>query len=280
MKPILVFQTDFTYKEGAISSMYGVVKTVDRELEIIDSTHEIPNYDIWSGSYRLFQPLVFWPKGTVFVSVVDPGVGTKRRASIAKTKNGYYIITPDNGSLTHVDYHYGIERIVEIDIEEQRLKGYGTEGISVFHGRDLFAYCAAKFASGKVKFDDFGQEYPTEEIVRFDLIEPEKTTDEVSGMVEIIDPNFGNLWTNIPLEYIEEYQGKEVTVTIYDADHLEVFKKDVTVYKTFGDVPKGDITIYQNEYGNVSFAINQGSFIQEYPLPYGEKITITIGGNK
>ena len=280
MKPILVFQTDFTYKEGAVSSMYGVVKTVDRELEIIDSTHEIPNYDIWSGSYRLFQPLVFWPKGTIFVSVVDPGVGTSRRASIAETKNGYYIITPDNGSLTHVDYHYGIKRIVEIDVDEHRLKGYGTEGISVFHGRDLFAYCAAKFASGQINFEDFGREYSPEDIVRFELIEPTKNDDEASGMVEIIDPNFGNLWTNVPFESIKDYQGNEVTVTIYDADKQIVFNKNVTVYKTFGDVPKGEITIYQNEYGNVSFAINQGSFIKEYPLPYGENITITIGGSK
>lgn len=85
MKPILVFQTDFTYKEGAVCAMYGVVKSVDRELEIIDGTHEIPKFDVWSASYRLYQSLRFWPEGTIFVSVVDPGVGTERRASIAKT---------------------------------------------------------------------------------------------------------------------------------------------------------------------------------------------------
>ena len=102
MKPILVFQTDFTYKEGAVSSMYGVVKTVDRELEIMDGTHELPQYDTWSASYRLYQSLQFWPEGTIYVSVVDPGVGTSRRACVAKTVDGYYIVTPDNGSLTHV----------------------------------------------------------------------------------------------------------------------------------------------------------------------------------
>jgi len=69
-KPILVFQTDFTYKEGAVSSMYGVVKSVDRDLEIFDSTHEIPQYDIWSASFRLLQTVKFWPSDTVFVSVV------------------------------------------------------------------------------------------------------------------------------------------------------------------------------------------------------------------
>ena len=107
-KPILVFQTDFTYKEGAVCAMYGVVKSVDRELEIFDGTHEIPQYDIWSASYRLLQSVPFWPKGTIFVSVVDPGVGTSRRACVAKTANGYYIVTPDNGSLTHIKEEFGI----------------------------------------------------------------------------------------------------------------------------------------------------------------------------
>ena len=101
-KPILVFQTDFTYAEGAVSSMYGVVKTVDRELEIFDGTHQIPQYDTWSASYRLYQSLQFWPEGTIYVSVVDPGVGTKRRACVAKVKGGYYVVSPDNGSLTHI----------------------------------------------------------------------------------------------------------------------------------------------------------------------------------
>ena len=98
MKPILVFQTDFTYKEGAVSSMYGVVKCVDRELEIMDGTHELPQYDTWSASYRLFQSLPFWPEGTIYVSVVDPGVGTSRRACVAKTKDGHYVVSPDNPS--------------------------------------------------------------------------------------------------------------------------------------------------------------------------------------
>ena len=108
MKPILVFQTDFTYKEGAVSSMYGVVKCVDRELEIMDGTHELPQFDTWSASYRLYQSLQFWPEGTVYVSVVDPGVGTRRRACVAKTVDGYYIVTPDNGSLTHVKKMIGM----------------------------------------------------------------------------------------------------------------------------------------------------------------------------
>jgi len=132
MKPILVFQTDFTYKEGAVSAMYGVVKSVDRELEIMDATHEIPKYDTWSASYRLYQYMRFWPKGTVFVSVVDPGVGTSRKAAVAKTCDGYYVVSPDNGSLTHVKRKIGIAEIRQIDETVNRLKGKGTENVSVF----------------------------------------------------------------------------------------------------------------------------------------------------
>ena len=123
MKPILVFQTDFTYKEGAVSSMYGVVKSVDRELEIMDGTHELPQYDTWSASYRLWQSLPFWPEGTIYVSVVDPGVGTERRACVVKTSDGHYVVSPDNGSLTHVKRFIGIEAVRMIDESVNRLRG-------------------------------------------------------------------------------------------------------------------------------------------------------------
>ncbi|MBG0770976.1 MAG: SAM-dependent chlorinase/fluorinase, partial [Anaerolineaceae bacterium] len=113
MKPILVYQTDFTYAEGAVCAMYGVVKSVDRELEIIDGTHEIPKFDTWSASYRLYQSMAFWPKGTIFVSVVDPGVGTPRKACVAQTADGYTVVTPDNGSLTHLKAWVGITAIRE-----------------------------------------------------------------------------------------------------------------------------------------------------------------------
>nr|HPJ23121.1 SAM-dependent chlorinase/fluorinase [Clostridia bacterium] len=148
MKSLMVFQTDFTYKEGAVCAMYGVVKSVDRELEILDGTHEIPQYDTWSASYRLYQSMKFWPRDTVFVSVVDPGVGTPRKASVARTSDGYYVVTPDNGSLTHLKRLAGIEEIREIDERINRLRGKGTEEVAIFHGRDVFAYCGARLAAG------------------------------------------------------------------------------------------------------------------------------------
>ncbi|QRN86182.1 SAM-dependent chlorinase/fluorinase [Clostridia bacterium] len=279
MKPILVFQTDFTYKEGAVCAMYGVVKSVDRELEIMDGTHEIPQYDTWSASYRLFQSMKFWPKGTVFVSVVDPGVGTTRKAAVAKTTDGYYVVTPDNGSLTHLKKWVGIEEIREIDESVNRLKGKNTEGVAIFHGRDLFGYCAAKLASGIIRFDEVGPSYPVAEIVEHEINVPTIKDGVLLGHIEIGDPNFGNLWTNIPLELMNE-AGFEYG----DYLHLKIFFEgkerfnDVLLFeKSFGFTDKGQPIIYNNELMRIALAVSQGSFEKQFGIESGTGWTLELG---
>jgi S-adenosylmethionine hydrolase len=271
MKPILVFQTDFTYKESAVSAMYGVVKSVDRELEIIDATHEIPQYDIWSASYRLYQPIRFWPEGTIFVSVVDPGVGTSRRGCVARTANNCYVVTPDNGTLTHVKAWMGIKEVREIDQGTNRLRGKNTEGTSVFHGRDVFSYCAARLASGIISYEGVGPAYPLEEIVTLPIMEPVLEGGKVRGIFEIGDPNFGNLWTNIPLSLFVEAgfaYGDRLSLTIRHSGNV-VFQESVLFQKSFGFASKGDVVIYNNELMRISVAVNQGSFSKVYNVGYG-----------
>ena len=271
MKPILVFQTDFTYKEGAVCAMYGVVKSVDRELEIFDGTHEIPQYDIWSASYRLYQSMRFWPEGTIFVSVVDPGVGTPRRACIAKTADGYFVVTPDNGSLTHLKAWVGIDEIREIDQTVNRLRGMGTEGVSVFHGRDLFGYCAARLASGIISYEQVGPQYPPDQIVTLPMHEPVVADGRVRGIFEIGDPNFGNLWTNIPLELFTGAgfaYGDYLNLTVRHQGEV-VFNQKVLFHRSFGYAQKGEVIIYNNEIMRASVAISQGSLIERYHLDYG-----------
>ena len=268
-KPILVFQTDFTYKEGAVSAMYGVVKTVDRELEIFDGTHEIPQYDTWSASYRLLQSLPFWPKGTIYVSVVDPGVGTSRRACVAKTANGYYIVTPDNGALTHVKREFGITEVREIDETINRLQT--TRGVAIFHGRDLFGYTAARLASGVITYEQVGPLYPVDEIVEHPILEPEIEKGCARGIFEIDDPNFGNLWTNIPLEQFREAgfsYGDMVHTRIFHGDAL-AFEDDVLFHQSFGFAKKGCPMLYNNELMKIAMAVTQGSLSKEYGLEYG-----------
>ena len=275
-KPILVFQSDFTYAEGAVSSMYGVVKSVDRELEIFDGTHEIPQFDTWSASYRLYQSMPFWPKGTIYVSVVDPGVGTSRRACAARTASGHVVITPDNGTLTHVARNIGIVEVRQINEAVNRLPS--TRGTSVFAGRDVFAYTAACLASGIIGWDEVGPAYPVEKIVVHDAPEPEVTLGEAQGIVEICDPNFGNAWTNIGWNLIESCEAKlgdKVTVRICH-ENAVAFEGEVTIAGTFGDVPKGEALLYCNEVMNAALALSQGSFIRTYGVGFGPSWSVVI----
>lgn len=276
IKPILVFQTDFTYKEGAVCAMYGVVKSVDRELEIIDGTHVLPQYDTWSASYRLHQSMRFWPKGTIFVSVVDPGVGTPRKACVAKTADGYYVVSPDNGSLTHIKNQPGIIEIREIDETVNRLRDQGTEGTSVFHGRDLFSYCAAKLASGIISYEQVGPAYPIEEIIEHQISKPAVQGSKICGTLEIDDPNFGNVWTDIPLTLFEEngFNYEEfLNVTIKHKGTI-AFKKKLLFAKTFGFAQKGDALIYNNELMHIALAVSQGNFKETNSIGFGKEWTI------
>ena len=271
MKPILVFQTDFTYKEGAVCAMYGVVKSVDRELEIMDGTHEIPQYDIWSASYRLYQSMRFWPAGTIFVSVVDPGVGTPRKACVALTSDGYTVVSPDNGSLTHLKQGVGIRQVREIDQTVNRLGGKNTEGVSVFHGCDLFGYCAARLASGIITYEQVGPEYPVNEIVAFPILEPALAEGKVAGIFEINDPNFGNLWTNIPRGLFSQAgfnYGDRLRTVIRHAGKV-VFDQKVLFHQSFGYAQKDEPIIYNNELMRIGLAVNQGSFCQQYQVDFG-----------
>jgi S-adenosylmethionine hydrolase len=275
-KPILVFQTDFTYKEGAVSAMYGVVKSVDRSLEIYDSTHEIPQYDTWSASFRLLQTVRFWPSDTIFVSVVDPGVGTKRKACIAKTKRGNYVVTPDNGTLTHLYHDPGIAEVRAIDETRHRLPS--TTGTSVFHGRDLFGYCAAKLASGLITFEEVGPVYPVQEIIRHAI--PQATYDgqAIRGIFEIMDPNFGNLWTNIPVGMLGDKGIKFGDKVLLQVSHFEksIFEMEIEYHPTFGYVKQGQPVLYANELLNVAFAICMGSASSVYGLRFGPDWIVTI----
>ena len=274
--PLLVFQTDFTYKDGAVASMYGVARSISRDIEIVTATHEIPQYDIWSASYRLMQYVPFWPKGTVFVAVTDPGVGTSRKACVAYTEDGYYIVTPDNGSLTHVMHQDGIRYVREIDETINRLPS--TRGTSVFHGRDLFGYCAARLASGVITYEEVGPEYDVKDIVTLPIEEPSFRDGTARGIIEIDDPNFGNAWSNIPVQMLFDNgidYGGDVTVLLKHGDKVLLNQK-VRFDRTFGDVKKGDVILYNNEMMNASLAVCQGSFIEAYDCRFGSDYTIRI----
>lgn len=197
----LVLQSDFWFGDGAVSAMYGVAYTVSEDIEINNLTHDIPPYDIWVASYRLYQTVKYWPKDTVFVSVVDPGVGSDRRSIACLTKSGHYIITPDNGSLSHINYYEGIEKVIAIDEVVSRLPH--SEESHTFHGRDVYAYNGARLASKQVEFEDLGQSISLNSIEKLDITEAIESESELSGSIDVLDIRFGSLWTNIPLSYLK-----------------------------------------------------------------------------
>lgn len=277
MKKMLVFQTDFTYKEGAVAAMYGVVKSVDSDIEIITATHEIPQYDTWSASYRLYQYIDFWPKGTIFVSVVDPGVGTSRRACVAKTKNGYYIVTPDNGSLTHVDRYFGIEEVRAIDETINRLHRQDNGAVSIFHGRDLFGYSAARLASGIITYEEVGPAYDVSEIVRHEITEPKMHEDRIEGMFEINDPNFGNLWTNVLLsDFLKLFKMGDLVHTVILKNDEIVFDQSIPYFDSFGKAASKSVMIYNNEINKMGLAEVTGNLCEDYGLSYGQDYKVVF----
>ena len=272
----LVFQTDFGLVDGAVSAMYGVAYSVHPQLNIHDLTHDITPYNIWEASYRLIQTIRYWPQGTVFVSVVDPGVGSDRKSVVVKTASGHYIVTPDNGTLTHVIRFDGIEEVREIDENVNRLPRSGES--YTFHGRDVYAYTGARLASGIIDFAEVGPLRDADSLVRLPIIEPRMEGHAVCGTIDVLDVRFGSLWTNIPrtlfLQTGIQY-GDRVSITI-ENDTRCVYRNIILFARSFADVYVGEALAYVNSLDCVAVAINQGSFARAYNIGTGNSWRIRI----
>lgn len=272
----LVYQTDFGLVDGAVSAMYGVAYRVNPQLRIHDLTHEITPFNIWEASYRLIQTINYWPEGTVFVSVVDPGVGSNRKSIVAKTNSGHFIVTPDNGTLTHVIRLEGIAAVREIDEKINRLPRSGES--YTFHGRDVYAYTGARLASGIIDFEGVGPALSVDSLVRLPIVEPYADGNAVCGTIDVLDVRFGSLWTNIPrtlfLETGIQY-GDRVSITI-ENDTRCVYRNIILYEKSFTDVNVGEALAYVNSLDCMAVAINQGSFARAYNVGTGNSWRIRM----
>ena len=272
---IVVFQTDFGIKDGAVSAMKGVAMGVSADLKLFDLTHEIPAYNIWEAAYRLEQTATYWPKGTVFVSVVDPGVGTDRKSVVLKTQSGHFFVTPNNGTLTLVAQSLGIDELREIDEATNRRKG--SEKSYTFHGRDVYAYTAAKLAAHKIKFSDVGKKLPPK-VVSIDYQKPILDNGTIRGNIPILDVQYGNIWTNIDAETFKKLKiapNEQVKVLIKQGDKV-IFSGQMPYCRTFGDVPEGSNLCYLNSLMCFSVAINMGNFSEKNQVFSGPEWTINI----
>ncbi|OOQ61900.1 SAM hydrolase/SAM-dependent halogenase family protein [Mucilaginibacter pedocola] len=272
---IVVLQTDFGLKDGAVSAMKGVAMGVSPNVKLFDLTHEIPNYNIWEASYRLYQTINYWPKGTVFVSVVDPGVGTSRKSVVVKTKTGQFIVTPDNGTLTHVAEAFGIAEVREIDEAINRRKESGKS--YTFHGRDVYVYTASRLAAGVITYEQVGKALPAK-VVTIPYQHSVLEAGTLKGTIAILDIQYGNVWTDISDEMFAK-----LNVKFGDVLHLKIFNKGTKVYegdvpysKTFGDVAEGQPLAYLNSLLQLSFALNMGNFAETHKIGSGADWSVEV----
>lgn len=274
-KNMLVFQSDFGLRDGAVAAMKGVATSVSKDLQIYDLTHEISAYNISEAAYRLNQSAPYWPEGTVFVSIVDPGVGSARKSIVMKTKTGHYFVTPDNGTLTLIAESMGIDGVREIDEAVNRRKG--SEESYTFHGRDVYAYTGARLASGTITFEEVGK--PLEgDIVRLPDMDAEVKDDVIHGNIPVLDIQYGNVWTNIDkaaLEKIGVKSGDSVAVSIFFKGEKK-FEGALPFVTTFAAVPVGSELAYMNSLLKLSFAINQGNFAAAHGVSQGEGWTVAV----
>lgn len=272
----LVLQTDFGLADGAVAAMQGVAYTVAPDVTISHLTHEIEPYNIYDASYRLLQTINYWPAGTVFVSVVDPGVGSSRRSIVAKTKTGQYIVTPDNGSLGHIAKYVGLEAVKEINEDVNRLPH--SEKSHTFHGRDVYVYNGAMLAGDESYFEQLTKDVPVNSVVQLDISEPRIEDDVIHGVIDILDIRFGSLWTNISVELVEEagiHPGDTISVKIYN-DNIKKYDNQLLFGHSFADVAVGETVGYINSLINLAIAINQQNFSESYNIGTGNDWHIQI----
>ena len=271
----LVFQSDFGTKNDAVASMKGVAFSVEPNLKMFDLTHDIPPFDIWEGAYWLNGAAPFWPSGTVFVTVVDPGVGSDRKSVVLKTKTGHYFVTPDNGTLTLVAENLGIDAIRQIDEAINRLSD--SEASYTFHGRDVYAYTGARLASGKISFEQVGKLLePKVETISYQKAEIKD--DAVLGMVVVLDQPYGNVWTNIPKKTLESigFKKGDILNVLIMKEGNKVYEGKIPYVNTFSDVEEGKPLLYMNSELNASFAINMDNFAETNKIEPGAEWSVRI----
>lgn len=267
--PTVVFMTDFGVVDDSVALCKGVMYGILPGLRIVDLTHQVTPYSIADGARFLFGATPYFPAKTVFVVVVDPGVGSTRKPVVVKSKRGQFFVLPDNGLMTMVEDRDGIEGVREITNQDWMI---GAKISSTFHGRDIFSPVGARLARG----DDWTQAGPElKQLERLDL-KPARLDDHgLTGEVIALDGPFGNLVTNIDSESFMKlgYQrGEKLKVTIAGREI------EMPFVKTFSDVPLKQPLLFIDSRGRVSFAVNQSSFAATYKVEPPQPLVIPRKG--
>src|SRR5579871_4426445 len=257
--PTIVFMTDFGVVDDSVAICRGVMYGIMPNVRIVDLTHQVTPFSILDGARFLFGATPYYPSGTVFVVVVDPTVGSTRKAIVAHSKRGQLFVLPDNGVITLVEQRDGIDAVREITNPAWMI---GSKLSSTFHGRDIFSPVGAHLA----RRDDWttvGPEMPVKDLVRLDLKAATLDDHGLNATVIATDGPFGNLVTNVDAEQFLKlgYQrGQEVPVKISDKE------MKIKFVKTFSDVPLKQPLLYIDSRGRLGLAVNQSSFAATYDV--------------
>jgi S-adenosylmethionine hydrolase len=268
-RPLIVFMTDFGTANDAVAICRAVIYGIAPDVRITDITHQVTPFSIEEASRFLYGVTPYYPAGTVFLVVVDPGVGTSRKAIAVKSKKGQYFILPDNGLITPVLDRDGLESAREISNQHWMIQAPLS---STFHGRDIFSPAAAHLAAGW-EFELVGP--PIQQLVRLSSKTAVTSEKGIDGDVIGLDDPYGSLVTDIPGDDF-----KHLGYNFGDKVFVQINKKVVALpyAKTFMDVPVGESLLYVDSRGRVGIAINQGSYARKFNLAPPEKIFIPRKG--
>lgn len=280
----LLFLTDFGVRDDAVAICKGVMLGIDPDLRIVDLTHDVTAFDVREGAFYLAQTAPYYPPGTVFVGVVDPGVGTERRAIVLQTERGQLFVGPDNGLLSLVAAEQGVAGIWQVTNPKFMLPSPS----STFHGRDIFAPCGAWLASGRPPAE-VGPKI--EQMQSLDIEPARREADRLFGEVMMLDKAYGNVWTNLPRSIVEELlasrrQGApagttstprlRVTFSSASTEAADGAALVVPLVATFGDVQEGAELAYFNSRDQLSFAVNMGDFASVHRVSPGNRLEIQL----
>ena len=267
----IVFMTDFGVVDDSVAICRGVMYSIMPEVRIVDLTHQVRPFSILDGARFLYGATPYYPAGTVFVVVVDPTVGSARKAIVARSRRGQYFVLPDNGLLTLVEQRDGIEGAHEITNPRWMI---GSKLSSTFHGRDIFSPVGAHLARGE-DWTGVGPEVPIMDLVRLELKAASVDDRGLTAEVIATDGPFGNLVTNIDADDFLKlgYQrGQEVPVTIGDKE------MKIKFVRTFSDVPLNQPLLYIDSRGHLGLAVNQNSFAATYGITPPVRLFIPRAG--
>jgi S-adenosylmethionine hydrolase len=262
--PPVVFLTDYGTADDAVAICKGVMLGLAPRLRIVDLTHQVPPFSVRDGARLLAGPTAYYPAGTVFLAVIDPGVGGVRRAIVARSRRGQYFVLPDNGLVTLVADRDGLEEVREITNPSWTLAAVRP----TFHGRDVFAPVAARIARG----DDWHDVGPVvEDPVRLEVERASLGAEGLTGEVVALDGRYGNLLTNVEAADFGALGWAEG-----DRVQVRVGPRALTLpfVRTFAEVAEGAPLLYIDSRERLALAVNRGSFAKVYRVAVPTRIFV------